>query len=406
MIEQTNTITESIKLKSGQVWDGKGQTYHLKAGWDFCPFLVENVQDVVLKNFNLIVTQPDKLKRVSGLVGIIHSKKIKVENVKLQGGGKLRGTNNQIPLMLFDTEDVEVSNSEISWCRKGHNVDIQQSTRCKIINNDVHHAYYDGIKHAACNKESLIAYNHSHHNGSIGREKGAVGDGLDLTQGGPVDVIGNNFDYNDNGITFKYAAWNYFPRKFPNRWSVYGVNIIGGSLKNNGNGLFAQGFAGSNNTTGSCDEKNAPHPMGFNVQGVLAQDNSYNGFVIGHGSWNLDKCIAYRNKQHGVSCTEYSTKCNIRDLLSVANGHSNMNMWGSDNDVDHARCYGIDIFRTNAADWKKAKVISKYGINHQWKPARGKHHGIYRRCFNQYSSNSNGKPQHLPESCWVEPYDA
>ena len=67
MIEQTNTITESIKLKSGQVWDGKGQTYHLKAGWDFCPFLVENVQDVVLKNFNLIVTQPDKLKKVSGL---------------------------------------------------------------------------------------------------------------------------------------------------------------------------------------------------------------------------------------------------------------------------------------------------------------------------------------------------
>lgn len=401
ILKADRIITEQTVVKNNSVIDGHGETWTVAEGWDYSPIVIKGSGDVMLKNINIVASK-DACTRLHGMVWIEDAYDVILDNVTLECSGEPGGTPGPVPLMVRKSKDITVKNCDISYSPLGHNVDLQDTLRVKLIDNNIHHAYYDGVKVGKANYSFLLQGNHCHHNGMTPSDGVAAGDGIDLTHGScGGDLISNICEFNDNGITFKYANWNEAIHG-GSREGCYGVNIIGGSLKYNGNGLFAQGYSGgSGSNTGN--EFNSPYPMGFNVSGVLSEDNENHGFIVGDGSWNFDNCTAYKNGGHGMYLTENARGCIVRNLMSVANTESNLNVWGPNNDIYNAKCYGVDVFQIPYSRWRNSDPtpVTGYGINHQWKPVRQKNHGVYTRCVNEFSEKSNGKPQHLPDKCWI-----
>ena len=401
-MDQLHTIIkDTIRFESDQRFDGKGATWHLEDGWTHQPVEIIAASNVQIYNLNIVAGR-DEATGVRPLIKIDQTSSVTLSNVQLVCNED-RGGVNQIPLGVYNSRDVSLDQIEACGSPTSHNIEFYNCDNLSLTNSNSYAAFLDGIKVQYGNTNTTIENCTSTNNGRTYASGGPAGDGCDLTQGAgsTTNVVNCNFSNNTNGITFKYAR----SPGHPLRAGCYGVSIRGCNLSDNlQSGLFAQGYSeGSGDNTGN--ENNAPHPIGFTVSDTTAEGNATHGFIVGDGTWNINDCIAYRNQRHGLYLTASSRHCNVRNLLSVANVETNINAWGRNNDFDHAKCIGFDIFNTNASDWESAERITKLGINHQWKPMRQKHQGIYRRCYNEYAQDENGKPQHLPDHCWVEPYD-
>ena len=397
-------LTSSIILNDGEVYDGTGVTYNLSTNWNFIPIRIQG-DDVTLKNIN-INAHGWKASDVLANYGIItvvgdgnedRIKRVRLENVRVSGVGEIPGTqqkSSQTPLYVLAAEDLTVENCEFCYSASGHNIHLQNTRRVKLINNDVHHAYLDGIKYDSPAYGAVFEKNYSYRNGSMGRIRPGghptinSGGGINLTQGGPIDLIGNSCEYNDNGIAFKYnQEFSWLNALNDWRSGVYAVNIMGGELRYNGNGFQMQGLCDTTDSSYAGVSGNAPFPMGFNAIGVLAEANSGAGFQVQHGSVNFDKCIAYKNYRYGFDLQRWSHHCHVQDCMMVSNGDhtldylyggsggtshdisvvpvpiytANLRMGGSGNDVSHTRIYGVDVFSGNAIEWKQDPVFRIIG---------------------------------------------
>ena len=397
-----NIIRESIVPRSGQILDGEGRTYLLLAGWDFMPFHIDRVECVTLRDMT-IIAEPDDLGRLSGIITMLKSNRITLDNVRIIGSGDSGGTRHQTICWVQHCEDVTLNNCHFSMSPKNWNLWLAYTTNVSILGGHYSHAYYDGIKVGNDNVKLLIQNAKCHHNGRVTAGEGATGDGIDITHGasGGCDIISVHCYSNDNGLTFKYAPWRDHTVT-RDRIPVFGVNVVGGSYDNNGNGIFLQGFSGE--PPAGADGSNCPFPMGINLRGTSANNNTNTGIVLGAGSFNVTDCLTYKNGLNGIDLSTDAKWCSVRNHRSIANRSANINQWGQLNSFYNCYCDGRDVISGNHDDLGKLPRVSKMGINWQWKPARGRNHGFIHHTYNEGSQAANGKPDHLPDYRW-EPVD-
>jgi len=398
LLPRDNVIRQTIRVESGQILDGNGATYLILPNWDFPPILVEDASEVVVRNINIVVA-PDALSRLTGIAHINNSDHVKFDNVRIVGSGDAGGTNRQIPCWIEGCEHVTLDNCSIGMSPKGWCLWLAYTRWVNIVGGEYHNGYYDGIKVGNDVSKLLIQGVRGHHNGRESAGPKATGDGIDITHGAcdGVDIIGCHFDHNDNGITFKYAPWRDHSRS-EERIPVYGVNIVGGSCNNNGNGIFLQGFSGE--PPSGVSGANAPYPMGINVRGANCNYNTNSGIICGVGSYNLTDCQTHFNENNGLDISLGARWCSVRNHRAIANVKSNINQWGPYNSFYDCYCEGKDVLHNVHDRYDNMPSITELGVNWQWKPARGKAHGFMVHCYNDGSISSNGKPSHLPDNRW------
>jgi len=388
-----HVIRETLRLAEGQTLDGHGQIYTLPEGFNFAPIVAQDIAGATIQNLT-IIAPADSLERITGLITVRKTTGVTIRNVTLQAASRGSGGKSALPLIIWDTSGTLVENSRFSHSPHW-NIESTKNRRLLLRRVESHRAHFDGIKLATSNYDTVIDSCHCHSNG-FGR--GGVGDGIDLTHGATrVNIVNTVCENNTNGICFKYAPWhkNHETGRVP----CYGVSIRGGSLShNNSSGLFAQGFSGP--PPDGVEGDAAPWPIGFTISDVVAERNTNHGFLVGAGTWTLKNCTAYRNGGHGFYISELSKYCRLSDCLAVANADANFNIWGRRTDLDHCTAYGVDVWEYPADDWQAAPPLSRFGINYQWKPARGADHGEFWRVVNKYSKKENDKPRNLPAHAW------